>query len=379
MSSSSSIFASRRGSTEPSGWGAVSDSKARTTCTSASTPRRAGRSTSAPPSPFATPGTSTYSTVASVRFFGWKIAASRSTRGSGTRATPTRASGRPPGGVAGVPVRSWKRVLFPARESPRMPAFMRRLYRGARDDRGGAPATSPHGVESAVGDAARPTCSRAPGGSRAAGRRRPLPAAPGRGSRHPLPGGQLRLAAAPRPRREAGGRAREDVHLPAGPSLPADPVRGQGRDLGRRRLAVPQRRAVDGLLPRLRAAKALAADVPPRHRPAHGAAHGRDRGPRPEGLARRAERLGRALALDPQDGGARRRDGHPPLRRAGGGPPRRRGGERPRAVPRLRPRHGAGRERTRPPPPSPRPSLPSSRTTASCCGSSSTAWRPTRA
>ena len=70
MSSSSSIFASRSASFEPSGWGATSESKARTTCTSTSTPRSAGRSTSAWPSPLATPGTSTYSTVASVRFLG---------------------------------------------------------------------------------------------------------------------------------------------------------------------------------------------------------------------------------------------------------------------------------------------------------------------
>ena len=50
ISSSSSTLASRSGSIEPSGWGTVSDSKARTTWTRASTPRSAGRSTSAEPS-----------------------------------------------------------------------------------------------------------------------------------------------------------------------------------------------------------------------------------------------------------------------------------------------------------------------------------------
>ncbi len=65
--------------------------------------------------------------------------------------------------------------------------------------------------------------------------------------------------------------------LPARPPLPADPVRGQERDLRRRRLPLPQRRAVDGLLPRLRAGEGPGRHLPPRHGPAHGAAHGRDR------------------------------------------------------------------------------------------------------
>ncbi len=105
------------------------------------------------------------------------------------------------------------------------------------------------GVESRLGDAARPRLSRATGGSCAAGPRRPLAAAPGRRPRHPVPGGQLRLAAPARPRGRARASAREDVRLPEGAALPPDPVRRKERGLRRRRLALPQRRAVDGLLP----------------------------------------------------------------------------------------------------------------------------------
>src|SRR6185436_4808088 len=101
-----------------------SDSKARTTWTSASTPRRAGRSTRAAPSPLATPGMSTYSTVAGVFFLGWYISARASTRGSGTRAIPTRGSGRPPGAGGGAPVRREKSVLLPVEGRPMMPTFI---------------------------------------------------------------------------------------------------------------------------------------------------------------------------------------------------------------------------------------------------------------
>jgi hypothetical protein len=128
MSSSSSTCASRSASTVPSGCGTSSFSKARTTCTSASTPRSAGRSTSAALSPLAVPGTSTYSTVAGVVLRGENMRASASTRASGTRATPTRASARPAAGAA--PVRSWNSVLLPASGSPTNPAFTLHPPRG---------------------------------------------------------------------------------------------------------------------------------------------------------------------------------------------------------------------------------------------------------
>ena len=51
--------------------------------------------------------------------------------------------GPPPGGAAGVPVRSWKSVLLPARESPRMPAFMERLYAGRSRPPALAPGDAP--------------------------------------------------------------------------------------------------------------------------------------------------------------------------------------------------------------------------------------------
>ena len=118
------MWMSRSASTLPSGWGTTSESKARTTWMRASTPRRAGRSTRAEPSPLATPGTSTYSTVAGVFFLGWYISARASTRGSGTRATPRRGSGRPPGAGAALPVRSWNSVDLPDDDRPMIPTFM---------------------------------------------------------------------------------------------------------------------------------------------------------------------------------------------------------------------------------------------------------------
>ena len=43
---------------------------------------------------------------------------------SGTRATPSRASGRPPGAPADAPVSREKSVLFPTDDRPMMPTFM---------------------------------------------------------------------------------------------------------------------------------------------------------------------------------------------------------------------------------------------------------------
>ena len=60
--------------------------------------------------------------------------------------------------------------------------------------------------------------------------RRPRPARRRRAG-DPLPDRQLRVAAAPRPRRAAGGRPGEDVQLPAGQALPADPLRRDGSEV----------------------------------------------------------------------------------------------------------------------------------------------------
>ena len=119
--------ASRSGSTEPSGWGTMSDSKARTTCTRASMPRSAGRSTRADPSPLATPGTSTYSTVAWVFFLGLYIAARRLDPRVGDAGDPeARPRAFRPGARPAAPVRSWKRVLLPTDARPMMATFMGR-------------------------------------------------------------------------------------------------------------------------------------------------------------------------------------------------------------------------------------------------------------
>ena len=81
---------SRRGSGAPR----VSSANARTTCSRASALRNSLAS-SAVRSPFSMPARSTTSKVAYVVFFGLNSPLSRSTRGSGTRATPVCISARP--------------------------------------------------------------------------------------------------------------------------------------------------------------------------------------------------------------------------------------------------------------------------------------------
>ena len=257
ISSSSSISASRLGSTEPSGCGTVSDSKARTTCTNASTPRSAGRSTSAGPRPWRRPGTSTYSTVASVVFFGWKIPASPSTRGSGTRAMPTRASGRPPAARrrrAGEELE--QRALADEGESEDA-----RLHAGDYMWRVRGRGRRPAGVESAPGDAARPARSRAPGRRPPAVAAAPRPRIPARRRHSALQGaGPVILflidnsASLPPldPSEKRVAALEKMFTLPAGPALPAGAVRRPRRDRGRRRLAYRNDGPVDRLLLGLR-------------------------------------------------------------------------------------------------------------------------------
>ena len=209
-------------------------------------------------------------------------------------------------------------------------------------------------------------CSRAPGGSRAAGPRRPLAAAPGRGPRHPLPGGQLRLAAAARPRREAGGRAREDVRLPAGPALPADPVRRQGArssvdDVSRYRNDGQwtdfYHAFVQGEGDWRRATRAAPSC-------AWCCSRTRSRTPTPR-TGPTCRRAGtRARTRCARRSSSSREMGIPLYVVLVGDPAGERGGPGPRAVARLRARPGAGRQRRPPRRRSPRPSPPSSRTTA---------------
>ena len=81
-------------------------------------------STSVEPSPFETPGTSTYSTVAGVFFLGRNISESFSRRASGTLAMPIRASGLPPGAATGAWVKRLNNVLFPTSGRPMIPTFI---------------------------------------------------------------------------------------------------------------------------------------------------------------------------------------------------------------------------------------------------------------
>ena len=92
ISSISTFSISRLGSTEPPSRGTASSSNARTTCTRASSSRRACDCTPVRASSMTLPGMSMYSMVACTVFCGLNISASRSSRTSGTRTTPTWAS-----------------------------------------------------------------------------------------------------------------------------------------------------------------------------------------------------------------------------------------------------------------------------------------------
>src|SRR5215471_10197392 len=110
------------------GCGAVpaASGKARTTCRSASAFRNS-RASSPSRSPLLIPARSTTSKVARVVFFGLKSAVRRSTRSSGTRATPVCISPReaPKEDVATVePVRRLKSEVLPLLDSPTRPIFM---------------------------------------------------------------------------------------------------------------------------------------------------------------------------------------------------------------------------------------------------------------
>jgi len=119
------LRASRAGSTLPSGCGTTGESKARTTCTSASAGRRLPRKVLSFSSSASTPGRSTYWAVAGVVLCGWYSAASRSSRGSGMWATPWTTSWRPDGWAGPCPrVRMLKMVLFPVYFRPTMADFM---------------------------------------------------------------------------------------------------------------------------------------------------------------------------------------------------------------------------------------------------------------
>jgi len=88
MSSVSTIFQSRRGSMEFSGWGTFGFPKTRTTCNSASDSETKERKEFPSPAPLLasreSPARSTNSTVAGVAFLGAKISTSLSKRLSGT-------------------------------------------------------------------------------------------------------------------------------------------------------------------------------------------------------------------------------------------------------------------------------------------------------
>src|SRR5499433_3947136 len=110
------------------GCGAVpaASGKARTTCRSASAFRNS-RASSPSRSPLLIPARSTTSKVARVVFFGLKSAVRRSTRSSGTRATPVCTSPReaPKEDVATEePVRRLKSEVLPLLGSPTRPIFM---------------------------------------------------------------------------------------------------------------------------------------------------------------------------------------------------------------------------------------------------------------
>ncbi len=282
------------------------------------------------PSPFATPGTSTYSTVASVDFFGSKIRDEPGNPRVGHARDAHARLGAAPGGGRRRPGEELEERALADEGEAEDARLHGRDYRSASARGRGR---GERVLESGPGDAARPARSRAPGGplkaragaGRTGSRRRP---------RHPLPHRQLGLAAAARPGREAGRRPREDVHVPQGAALPPRPLRRPQRGLRRRRLEVPQRRAVDGLLPRVREGEGDRVLVPRRHRDAHGASHRRDPRPRPRRLARASSRLGRPRPVRPPLDRARRRDADPALRR-----PRRRAaaGTRAAATPSSRP------------------------------------------
>src|SRR6185369_10878639 len=156
----SSRSRSRRASTEPSGWGWLSSSNARTTWRSASDSRRRARcsagSSSVPTRPSdeaGGAGRSTYVTSAWTIFLGLKISARRSSRSSGTLTTPTWSS-RPPN----PPVSAWPRVsvlktvVLPEPASPTIAICMGEAYRG--DVRRGASGPMTHTDRNASRDRA---------------------------------------------------------------------------------------------------------------------------------------------------------------------------------------------------------------------------------
>src|SRR5664280_2342231 len=124
--SRSSCSRSRHGSTDPDGCGSAGSSHARITCSSASASRRRARcsagSSSVPTWPSVDAGgagRSTYVTSAWTTFFGWKMPASRSSRGSGTLTTPTWSSIPPKPPVWTFPrVSVLKTVVLPDPASP---------------------------------------------------------------------------------------------------------------------------------------------------------------------------------------------------------------------------------------------------------------------
>ena len=289
--------------------------------------------------------------------------------GDAQRALP----GARPAAAAGVPVRSWKSVLLPGEGEPEDAGLHAAIIRAGRGRTPGA------GVESPVGMLPALLALALQAGPALPGEGVPSPPPPGEGpvilflvdnsaSLPPLDPEEKRVAALEKMFGFLQGHRYRLILFGGKDEISVD-------DVSRYRNDGP----VDGLLLRVSPGEAAGRDLPPRHRPAHGPAHGRESRPRPEGLARRAEGLGRALALDPRDGEARPRDGPPPLRRARGRAPgeRWRGGtaSSPPASSSTWSRPRTGRRRR----PSPRRWPPSSTTTASCCGSSSTAWPPTRA